>query len=181
MFREAIKDNFQARSWLQQWRGVLPAYLDWEMQRQRDWQLRSVELKAERALDAQLNIHGRIDRVDHRAGGMAVGDYKTGKPPARDAVLAGEAVQLPSYALLLDAPVTQLDYLEIGRDQAKQHTCADDDELQQLLPAIQQRLLQLHKDLQQGAALPAWGDEKICGYCEFSGICRRDMWLHDDV
>ncbi|HHJ16167.1 MAG TPA: Dna2/Cas4 domain-containing protein, partial [Gammaproteobacteria bacterium] len=181
VFKDAIKDNFQARSWLQQWRGVLPDYLDWEIQRQRDWQLRSVELKAERALEAGLNIHGRIDRVDQRAGGMAVVDYKTGKPPARDAVLAGEAVQLSSYALMLEAPVTQLDYLEIGRDQAKQHTCAGDEELQQLLPAIEQRLLQLHKDLQQQAALPAWGDKNVCGYCEFSGICRRDMWVHDDV
>ena len=181
VFREAIEDNFQARSWLQQWRSVLPAYLDWEIGRQRDWQLRSVELRAERALETGLSIHGRIDRVDQRGGGVAVVDYKTGKPPARDAVLAGEAVQLSSYALMLETPVTQLDYLEIGRDQAKQHTCAGDEELQQLLPAIEQRLRQLHRDLQQQAALPAWGDENVCGYCEFSGVCRRDMWVHDDV
>ena len=180
VFREAVKDNFQARSWLKQWLTVLPDYLDWEIKRQRQWQLRSVELSAERDVSPQLRMRGRIDRVEQASGATAIVDYKTGKPPASDAVLSGEAVQLSSYALLLDAPVTRIDYLEFSKDRARQHTCAEGEELQQLLHAVGQRLTQLDAALQQSAALPAWGDPKVCGYCEFTGICRRDMWLHGD-
>ena len=69
-------------------------------------------------------------------------------------VLSGEAVQLPSYALLLDAPVDRLDYLEFTREQTKEHTCSQGKELQQLLCAVEQRLTQLDEGLREGAALP---------------------------
>jgi len=87
---------------------------------------------------------------------------------------------LPSYALLLDEPVTRIDYLEFTKDQAKPHACAEGEQLQQLLHDVGQRLTQLDAALQESAALPAWGDPKVCGYCEFTGICRRDMWVHGD-
>ncbi|GMQ87345.1 MAG: hypothetical protein BMS9Abin08_0546 [Gammaproteobacteria bacterium] len=178
VFREAVKDNFQARSWLKQWLTVLPRYLGWEIKRRQQWQLHGVEVNAERNISPQLRIRGRIDRVDQASGATAIVDYKTGKPPKTDDVLSGEAVQLPSYALLLDAPVARLDYLEFTKDQARQQTCAEGGELQQLLHDVRQRLTQLDTALHKSAALPAWGDPKICRYCEFTGICRRDMWLH---
>ena len=40
VFADAVKDNFQARSWLKQWLTVLPDYLDWEISRQKNWTLR---------------------------------------------------------------------------------------------------------------------------------------------
>ncbi len=178
VFREAVKDNFQARSWLKQWLAVLPDYLKWEIQRQHQWQLRNVEVTAEREFSPLLRMRGRIDRVEQASGAIAIVDYKTGKPPATDAVLSGEAVQLPSYALLLDAPVARIDYLEFTRDRARQQSCAEGEELQQLLHDVGQRLTQLDAALQESTALPAWGDPKVCSYCEFTGICRRDMWLH---
>ena len=52
--------------------------------------------------------------------------------------------------------------------------------LQQLLPALEARMIELDRDLQQSAALPAWGDAGVCVYCEFSGLCRRDMWFRGD-
>ena len=180
VFREAVKDNFQARSWLKQWLTILPSYLRWEIRRQSQWQLLSVEATAEKNVSPHLQIRGRVDRVDQASGTIAIVDYKTGKPPKTDDVLNGEAVQLPSYALLLDAPVGRIDYLEFTKDQAKLHSCAEGEELQQLLQDIEQRLTQLDAALQESAALPAWGDPKICGYCEFTGICRRDMWEHGD-
>ncbi|MFQ5643367.1 MAG: RecB family exonuclease, partial [Thiogranum sp.] len=180
VFNDAVKDNFQARSWFKQWLTVLPDYLDWEIRRQQQWQLRDVEVRAEREFSPQLHMRGRIDRIEQAAGGTAIVDYKTGRPPGAEAVLGGEAVQLPSYALLLDTAVTRLDYLEFTKDRAREQTCAEGEELQQLLHAVEQRLTQLDADLQQGAALPAWGDPKVCGYCEFTGICRRDMWEHRD-
>jgi ATP-dependent helicase/nuclease subunit B len=180
VFREAVKDNFQARSWLNQWLTVLPGYIDWEILRQREWKLHNVEFNAERNVSPHLRIRGRIDRVDRASGSTAIVDYKTGKPPGSDDVLSGEAVQLPSYALLLDEPVTRIDYLEFSKDKAKQHSCAEGERLQQLLHDVGQRLTQLDAALQESAALPAWGDPKVCGYCEFTGICRRDMWVHGD-
>jgi len=79
---------------------------------------------------------------------------------------------------LLDSPVARIDYLEFTRDQAKLHSCAEGEELQQLLQAVEQRLIQVDAALQNDAALPAWGDPSVCKYCEFSGVCRRDMWVH---
>jgi len=180
VFADAVKDNFQARSWLKQWLTILPCYLDWEISRQKTWTLRQVEVKADRNIGSRLRISGRIDRIDQCSGAMAVVDYKTGKPPKTDDVLSGEAVQLPSYALLLEAPIAQLNYLAFSKDQVKEQVCANAENLQQLLPDLETRMVQLDRALQQQAALPAWGDATVCGYCEFSGLCRREMWLHGE-
>ena len=51
----------------------------------------------------------------------------------------------------------------------------------------QQLVLEGVLDRSQGVAhyLPeltdtAWGDARVCSYCEFSGLCRREMWLHGE-
>ena len=180
VFADAVKDNFQARGWLKQWLTVLPSYLDWEIERQKNWTLRQVEVKADRRISSRLRLSGRIDRLDQCSGALAVVDYKTGKAPKSDEVSTGEAVQLSSYALLLHAPIAELNYLEIGRDRVNPQLCADSDSLRLLLPALEARMIELDRDMQQSAALPAWGDTRVCAYCEFSGLCRRDMWLQGD-
>ena len=46
-------------------------------------------------------VHGRADRVDKLAdGGLAIVDYKTGKPPAKKAIDAGFALQLGLLGLI---------------------------------------------------------------------------------
>lgn len=179
VFANALRDNFQARSWLQQWLDCLPGYLDWLAERQAHWQLQAVEVKAEREISAQLRLKGRIDRLDQHAGAVAIVDYKTGPPATPDEVLQGEAVQLPSYALLLDLPVEQLEYLHIGNAGVRAVRCAEGTDLQALLGQVSQRLSVLGRALVEQAPLPAWGDAKVCGYCEFSGLCRRDNWYAD--
>ena len=180
VFADAVKDNFQARSWLKQWLTVLPSYLEWEISRQKNWTLRQVEIKADKIISSRLRISGRIDRVDQCSGGMAVVDYKTGKPPKADDVLNGEAVQLPTYGLLLETRIAQLNYLAFSKDQVREQVCANAENLQQLLPELEARMVQLDGALQQQVALPAWGDATVCSYCEFSGLCRREMWLHGE-
>jgi len=160
---------------------VLPDYLEWEIARHAAWQLHEVELKAERDISATLRIKGRIDRVDQRNGAMALVDYKTGTPPRTEDVVDGEAVQLPTYALLLQHSACQLDYLEFTKDRVKPRTCAEGETLDQLLKDVEQRLVELDSALQQGARLPAWGDPAVCGYCEFDGMCRRDMWSQGEA
>jgi ATP-dependent helicase/nuclease subunit B len=178
VFAQAMQENFQARGWFGQWLRILPAYLDWEVQRRRDWQPFSCEHKLDKTIAAGVRISGRIDRVDQRSGKLSLLDYKTGKPPAADAVMCGEAVQLPSYALLTDQPVAQLDYLEFAKDKVRQATCVEGEALDALLLQVAERLTLLAESLYNGAPLPAWGDPEVCAYCEFSGVCRRDMWLH---
>lgn len=180
VFERAINDNFQARSWYSQWLRILPDYLDWEMHRRTEWQPVSTELKADRQLTEHLRITGRIDRLDQRAGSIALVDYKTGHPPRSDEVLCGEAVQLPSYALLIDKPIAQLDYLEFAKDKVSATTCAAGEALDDLLRQVAQRLTLLADALHDDAPLPAWGDPRVCAYCEFSGVCRREMWSHHE-
>ncbi|MGD8842166.1 MAG: PD-(D/E)XK nuclease family protein, partial [Gammaproteobacteria bacterium] len=180
VFAEAVRDNFQARSWLHQWLGCLPGYVDWLVQRQAHWQLRGVEIQAEHDISARLRLKGRIDRVDQDGGKLAVVDYKTGVPPSSDEVMQGEAVQLPSYALLLESDIEQLEYLRFGNAAVSPGICARGEELRDLLAAIAQRLTVLDEALQQQPGLPAWGDDKICAWCEFHGLCRRDAWQRGD-
>jgi ATP-dependent helicase/nuclease subunit B len=179
VFADAVRDNFQARSWLHQWLTCLPAYLDWLGEHQANWQLHGVEVKAERSFSEHLRLKGRIDRVDQRLGRRAIIDYKTGSAPAGDDVLHGEAVQLPSYALLLGNDVEQLQYLQIGNASVVPNVCAQGADLEALLERTAIRISVIDQALQAQAELPAWGDDNVCTYCEFSGLCRRDTWRRD--
>jgi ATP-dependent helicase/nuclease subunit B len=50
---------------------------------------------------AGITVHGRIDRIDRLpGGGLAIVDYKTGKPPAKKAIEAGFALQLGLLGLI---------------------------------------------------------------------------------
>ena len=53
---------------------------------------------------AGITVHGRVDRIDSLAdGGIAIVDYKTGKPPAKKAIEAGFALQLGLLGLIARA------------------------------------------------------------------------------
>jgi ATP-dependent helicase/nuclease subunit B len=135
-----------------------------------------------------VTLTGRLDRVDRRTTGMAddpespqaIIDYKTGKPPAEDDILSGEAVQLPFYALLQPEHLQQIEYLQLGRindrPQARTALCLDGDTLPWLRDQHGQRLLQLFAALEEHQPLPAWGDQQTCAWCDMSGLCRRQIW-----
>ena len=58
------------------------------------------EVTGEAAL-AGITVHGRVDRIDRLAdGGLAIVDYKTGKPPSKKAIEAGFALQLGLLGLI---------------------------------------------------------------------------------
>jgi ATP-dependent helicase/nuclease subunit B len=58
------------------------------------------EIRGETPL-AGVVVHGRADRIDRLAdGGIAIIDYKTGKPPAKKAIEAGFALQLGLLGLI---------------------------------------------------------------------------------
>ncbi|HJS40301.1 MAG TPA: PD-(D/E)XK nuclease family protein [Sphingomicrobium sp.] len=64
-------------------------------------------LAAEKRGEAEIGgvvLHGKADRIDRLdGGGMAIVDYKTGKPPAQKAVDAGFALQLGLLGLIAEA------------------------------------------------------------------------------
>jgi len=178
VFSHDLEDNFQHRGWLQAWQNIIPLYINWQMRHQANWQADQAEIKITDKITTGFKLNGILDRVDvNKQENTQVGviDYKTGKPPAQKEINAGEAVQLPFYALLLDAEVKRVEYLELN-DKLKTSGALEDDALFELMQAQSERLNTLFTQLQNGDALPAWGDAKTCGYCDMDGICRRDAW-----
>jgi ATP-dependent helicase/nuclease subunit B len=179
VFAQAVDENFEARSWLKQWLASIPAYLDWQRERERDWRVAATEQRLEHTWPDGMRMTGRADRIDARGNELAVLDYKTGATPRLADVEAGEAVQLPSYALLQDGHVTNTLYVRIDNGDIDSRVALEGEPLDTLVQANEQRLRALTAALKQGAGLSAWGDHKVCGYCDFDGLCRRQVWDDD--
>jgi ATP-dependent helicase/nuclease subunit B len=87
------------------WSPRLLEAIDWIAERERANQAEGrkplkAEISGETAL-AGIVVHGRADRIDRLAdGGLAIVDYKTGKPPAKKAIEAGFALQLGLLGLI---------------------------------------------------------------------------------
>ncbi len=135
-----------ARRFLAQTRGLRPALAAWwgpRLQRIAAWVAEEeaarrmqpalagrTELSGRWALAGPpgVELRGRADRVELRAGGVAILDYKTGKPPTQKEVAAGRAPQLLLEAAMARAgafrglaplPARELTYWRLsGRDPA---------------------------------------------------------------
>ncbi|HSH13721.1 MAG TPA: PD-(D/E)XK nuclease family protein, partial [Desulfurivibrionaceae bacterium] len=180
VFRQDLEDNFMHRGWLARWRTLIPAYMDWAVERATAWQVKDTELAREVALTPGITLKGRLDRVDRGVDGPGVIDYKTGTPPKQQEVDAGEAVQLPTYALLIEDS-QRVEYLQLDKDQVKPGAALEGEELARLRDAVGERLLGLVERLRQGdSPMPAWGDEKACRHCTMAVLCRRGTWVTQD-
>jgi ATP-dependent helicase/nuclease subunit B len=90
------------------WAPRLLEAIDWMAELERENRARGrMPLVAEatgEAVLAGIRVHGRADRIDVLPdGGLAVVDYKTGKPPAKAAIEAGFALQLGLLGLIARA------------------------------------------------------------------------------
>jgi ATP-dependent helicase/nuclease subunit B len=190
VFAPLLTRDFAAGAWLERWRSVASAYIDWQLDREAGgWQVdvaaceKAVQefLALERG--PEVTLHGRPDRVDRRdgaSGAGAVTDYKTGSREALKRLLDDptEDAQLVLYAKLVQR-VSEVTYLPLGSD-----ALDADGELkavalsQPLLGVVMQgHLRRLSATLQRaadGEALAAIGDEAACRYCHARGVCRRD-------
>ena len=87
------------------WRPRLVAALRWvtqEVDAAKDRAVVAVEAKGRIELDG-VTVHGRADRLDRLAsGGLAIIDYKTGKPPSAAQVAEGFALQLGVLGIIAD-------------------------------------------------------------------------------
>jgi ATP-dependent helicase/nuclease subunit B len=178
-FATNVEDNFLHRSWLKRWLTIVPAYIDWQIERAPRWRVLQVEAaQARKSLTGTLTIAGRIDRIDTGANGTAIIDYKTGNTPSQDDILSGESVQLPFYGLLADGVPARAEFVRLGDAQNRVTGSAvlEGVELRDTMQRNQQRLSNTWQALQDGTPLPAWGDDRTCAWCTMQGICRRQTW-----
>ena len=176
VFRKDVEDNFQHRAWLQRWLEFMPFYIDWQIEHGNNWQIIAGEKRSDFDLESQLNIRGRIDRVERSGKRINLIDYKTGNTPGNDEIESGEEVQLVSYSFLLEH-VSSVQYLGIdGRYGVNDKSIVSDDELRELQQSIKERLINLMQRIRDNEPMPAHGDEKTCSFCDAAGICRRAVW-----
>ena len=183
VFEIDLKDNYLHRGWYHRWLAVIPDYIDWQIEQDKNASVQLTEQKLERELKPQLHIKGRIDRIDsdrHEKNQHTVIDYKTGSLPTKKEIDAGEKIQLPFYALLTDespAASQQVFYLELGKagDVHTKFPLADES-LSQLKTDVGQRLIELVDNMRQGTPLPAWENKDICQYCSMINLCRCGTW-----
>ena len=186
VFTPAVADNFLATGWRLRWEKHLAAYLDWQRDVEAEgWRWALAETRVARVLPledgGEVELYGRIDRIDRRADGApgaALYDYKTQLAKAIEARLA-EDVQLPVYALL-HGDAARAAYIALDDDRilavAAGETRGSEaaDSLHEAAQAQGERLARAIADLRAGAPLPAHGVERVCDYCEMRGLCRRE-------
>jgi len=77
---------------------------------------------------AGVELYGKVDRIDRLAdGGLAIVDYKTGKPPSRKQVEAGFALQLGLLGLIAEkggfrdvtGPAAAYEYWSLARERGQ--------------------------------------------------------------
>ena len=177
VFAKDLEDNFLHRGWRWHWKKRIPGYIDWQIDRNTVWRTHANEWEGARQLTENLEVTGRIDRVDQdERGQFGIIDYKTGRTPDQRAVDQGEAIQLTTYALLLDE-VERVEYVQIGKNnRVKTQAHLEGEALRTGRQAARERLLKLNSQLRRGAPLPAWGDASVCQFCEMQGVCRKCAW-----
>jgi ATP-dependent helicase/nuclease subunit B len=168
---------YHALAWRTQWAAIAPAYIDaWLAQSEAGWVYRSGETAFEHTLAApplgDIQLGGRVDRIDTYGDALQVIDYKTSSAARlkkqRDA--PAEHIQLPFYAWLCDAAAL---YLPIN--DAPVVPLALDGECD--VEAITLRLRDVVTAVARGAGLPANGVDTVCARCEARGLCRKGMWV----
>ncbi|MEE9597169.1 MAG: PD-(D/E)XK nuclease family protein [Acidiferrobacterales bacterium] len=179
-FADDINANIFARGWLLRWQATIDPYLDWQLHREQQWRPFASETTQYRKQSdgtTDVMLKARIDRLDQSDQGQAIVDYKTGRVPDMVTVISGENIQLPFYALTLEHAVTQALFLELSPTKVLDRVRIDSADLDMVITRVKDRLLALQTALEKTAALPAWGDDQICAYCDVQGLCRKEMWL----
>lgn len=178
VFADALAHDYLAQAWLLRWQAMIPAYLDWQLDNEdAGWRYQAAEQPIKFEVTDELLLNGRIDRVDVRvddASMTAVLDYKTQTVNALKNKLKepGEDVQLACYAQAAGAGAAAFVSLEDDAVLA----VAPLDDIQGLAALNIERLKTLFAQLRSGTPMPAHGVEKVCGYCEMKGLCRKGEW-----
>jgi len=181
VFKGPIETNYLSRGWLSNWLALIPHYLDWHLGREGSgWRWQSGEQFREKTIQladgGKLALYGRLDRIDAGADGrLAVLDYKMQRRETLRERLKepGEDVQLPCYLLLLDRAGAEASYVGFDRHGIRELAVEDPDAL---AAAMMTRLCDIFSAMNECAPLPAHGADRICDWCEMSGLCRKQFW-----
>lgn len=172
---EDLRNRALAQVWLVEINSLVPELASWMIARSAQWPLVESEVEGHVALDAELQLKGRIDRLENDGNGHhSVVDYKTGSFPKKETVLNGESVQTTHYALLTP-PCENVEYLVLERNKNSPKAIQGDD-LEAASDAVRDRLKVVFAALRQNAPMPAHGDALTCSRCDFRGLCRVDTW-----
>jgi len=183
IFLSDLENNVLHRSWLYRWEKHIPSYISWQIQHQREWNIylseKNIEIPLLTMPEESLKIYGRLDRIDRAKENQshAIIDYKTGKTARQEDVESGEDIQLATYALL-DTDATEVSYLSVDSSSQKveSRSCLSEENLQINREANRQRLNELYTQINNNEPLHAWGDDTVCRFCHFSGLCRKAEW-----
>jgi len=133
-----------------------------------------------------LRVSGKIDRIDRRADGLVLRDYKTGRAPKDDGGVfrGGRQLQIPFYILAVEKlfPGERvvdafLDYVDGGRQVAFDPALARGESLPALLASL--------VDLIAGGVFVQ--EPSACDWCDFTVVCgpkgllqrRRQIKIRD--
>ena len=117
-----------------------------------------------------LRVSGKIDRIDRRADGLVLRDYKTGRAPKDDGGVfrGGKQLQIPFYTLAVAKLLPGehvvdafLDYVDGGRQVAFRPELAGSPEFRDLLV----RLVDL---VARGVFVQ---EPTACDFCDFTAVC----------
>ncbi|MDD5612007.1 MAG: PD-(D/E)XK nuclease family protein, partial [Gallionella sp.] len=177
VFADALAHDYLAQAWLLRWQALIPAYLQWQREHeQQGWRYQAAEQDFSLPVTDGLWLKGRMDRVDAQpdGAGLAVLDYKTQSVTALKGRLKapGEDVQLACYAGAIGADKSAFVSLDADKVQAVEPV----EDIAELARLNRERLATVFEQLRNGVPLPAHGAEKVCGYCEMRGVCRRGEW-----
>jgi ATP-dependent helicase/nuclease subunit B len=177
IFAEAVRYDFLAHGWRLRWQAQQAGYLDWQLENEQNgWHFAAAEQGYQLAVDDDLMLHGRLDRLDtHADGARRVLDYKTKDKNSLTGLLkqAGEDVQLASYAAMSESAEATF----VALDDSKAVVNVQPEQAMDELAALNlARLKEIFGALRQGDALPANGVDKACEYCAMKGLCRKGWW-----
>ena len=178
VFAVALAHDYLAQAWLLRWQAQIPAYLAWQLDSEAaGWRYQAAEVPFRIEVAENLLLLGRLDRVDVRsddAEKLSVLDYKTQSVTVLRNKLKedGEDVQLACYARAIAA--SSAAFVSLENDAVLAVAPAGD--IGELAQHNIERLKTVFVQLREGRGLPAHGAEKVCGYCEMRGVCRRGEW-----
>lgn len=178
VFATALTHDYLAQAWLLRWQALIPAYLDWQLENEAaGWRYQGSEVPFKIEVTENLVLRGRLDRVDaylNEPDNLSVLDYKTQSIQILKSKLKepGEDVQLACYATAVSASTAAF----VSLEEETVLAVAPVDEMETLAQLNFERLKTIFSQLRAGAGLPAHGAEKVCGYCEMKGLCRRGEW-----
>jgi len=175
VFKTQTEDSIQHRGWFTRWMDTAESYIDWQIQRQIEWNIYKLEEMTEKNLNTEITLTGRLDRIDRKDDGVSIIDYKTGNTPRQNDIDLGENIQLTSYAALME-DVCNVIYLKLDKGETKTSGALEANALNNLKTDVLQRLKKVISEIQSAHPLPSWGDSVACGYCDMSGLCRKQMW-----